>query len=118
MMPCLSCELKSSLSCHLPHYSCRGNVNVDKVVWQVLHEDEEEDDDEGQEKSKEQPYVDDFHVRRRWEFRGHRLVQGVHHQHARDRHRDAGLEVFLLEVGGRLCRRSVSICRDIFRKET
>ena len=70
MMPCLSCGLKNSLSCHLPHYSCRSNVHFDRVVWQVqvLHEDEEEEDDEGQEQSKEQPDVDEFHVSRRWEF--------------------------------------------------
>ena len=69
---------------------------------EVLHQDEEDDDHEGKEESEEEPDVDELHVGRCRELRGDGLVEGVHHQHARDGHRDARLEMLFLEISCRL----------------
>ena len=65
----------------------------------MLHQDEKDDDDKGEEEPEEEPDVDELHVGRGRQLRGDGLVEGVHHQHARDCHRDARLEMLFLEIG-------------------
>ena len=68
----------------------------------MLYEDKEDDDDKMEKKPINNPNANEFDSWCLRQFRGYRVVEGVHNQHCSDRNWNACLEMLFAEEQGGL----------------